>query len=160
MVFEVRATGERAGRAGGFPAVPAAGHRPPHGRLASLTTYLRFPGGHLARVRHPKFIEQTFGDTRRPMIGRLPGERTCQGLAWAVVDRASRGWRGVVMTPTASTEAATAARELIHEEPALVPMCTAFGTPPVPPLSAARRICGQRLGRRGQLRGVGFVRRR
>ncbi len=35
------------------------------------------------------------------VIGRLPGERTCLGLVWAVLDRASRGWRGVVMTPAA-----------------------------------------------------------
>lgn len=35
------------------------------------------------------------------MIGRLPGERSCLSLVWAVLDRASRGWRGVVMTPAA-----------------------------------------------------------
>ena len=29
------------------------------------------------------------------MIGRLPGERSCLSLVWAVLDRASRGWRGV-----------------------------------------------------------------
>ena len=41
------------------------------------------------------FIERTFGETRRrdKVIGRLPGERTCLGLVWAVLDRASRGWR-------------------------------------------------------------------
>jgi putative transposase len=33
------------------------------------------------------------------VIGRLPGERSCLSLVWAVLDRASRGWRGVVMTP-------------------------------------------------------------
>jgi hypothetical protein len=32
-------------------------------------------------------------------LGRLPGERPCLSLVWAVLDRASRGWRGVVMTP-------------------------------------------------------------
>ena len=48
-------------------------------------------------------IERTFGETRRraKVIGRLPGERTCVGVVWAVLDRASRGWRGVVMTPAA-----------------------------------------------------------
>jgi putative transposase len=35
------------------------------------------------------------------VIGRLPGERSCLSLVWAVLDRASRGWRGVVMTPAA-----------------------------------------------------------
>jgi transposase-like protein len=69
----------------------------------SLTTYLRFPAGHWGRIRHSNFIERTFGETRRrvKVIGRLPGERTCLGLVWAVLDRASRGWRGVVMTPAA-----------------------------------------------------------
>jgi putative transposase len=33
------------------------------------------------------------------VIGRLPGERSCLSLVWAVLDRASRGWRGVLMTP-------------------------------------------------------------
>jgi putative transposase len=32
------------------------------------------------------------------VIGRLPGERTCLSLVWAVLDRASRGWRGVQQT--------------------------------------------------------------
>jgi len=35
------------------------------------------------------------------VIGRLPGERSCLSLVWAVLDRASRGWRGVVMNPAA-----------------------------------------------------------
>lgn len=71
--------------------------------FASLTTYLRFPAAHHGRIRHSNFIERTFGETRRrvKVIGRLPGERTCLGLVWAVLDRASRGWRGVVMTPAA-----------------------------------------------------------
>lgn len=34
------------------------------------------------------------------VIGRLPGEQTCRSLVWAVLDRASPGWRGVEMTPT------------------------------------------------------------
>jgi len=33
------------------------------------------------------------------VIGRLPGERSCLSLVFAVLDRASRGWRGVEMTP-------------------------------------------------------------
>jgi putative transposase len=32
------------------------------------------------------------------VIGRLPGERSCLSLVWAVLDRASRGWRGVQQT--------------------------------------------------------------
>jgi transposase-like protein len=69
--------------------------------LPELTTFLRFPREHWARIRHTNLIERTFGETRRrvKVIGRLPGERSCLSLVWAVLDRASRGWRGVVMTP-------------------------------------------------------------
>ena len=68
---------------------------------AGLTAYLRFPAGHHHRVRHSNFIERTFGETRRrtKVIGRLPGETSCLTLVWAVLDRASAGWRGVNMTP-------------------------------------------------------------
>ncbi len=65
-----------------------------------LTAYLRFPAEHHHRIRHSNFIERTFGETRRrtKVIGRLPGETTCLTLVWAVLDRASRGWRGLTMT--------------------------------------------------------------
>ena len=64
-----------------------------------LTAYLRFPAGHHHRIRHSNFIERTFGETRRrvKVIGRLPGETSCLTLVWAVLDRASAGWRGVNM---------------------------------------------------------------
>jgi transposase-like protein len=67
-----------------------------------LTSYLRFPIEHHKRIRHSNFIERTFGETRRrvKVIGRLPGETSCLSLVWAVLDRASRGWRGFTMTPT------------------------------------------------------------
>jgi putative transposase len=67
-----------------------------------LTSYLRFPAEHHKRIRHSNFIERTFGETRRrvKVIGRLPGETSCLSLVWAVLDRASRGWRGFTMTPT------------------------------------------------------------
>jgi putative transposase len=66
-----------------------------------LTSYLRFPVEHHRRIRHSNFIERTFGETRRrtKVIGRLPGETSCLSLVWAVLDRASRGWRGLAMTP-------------------------------------------------------------
>jgi transposase-like protein len=69
----------------------------------SLTVYLRFPREHWGRVRHSNFIERTFGETRRrvKVIGRLPGEHSCLSLVWAVLDRASSGWRGFTMTPAA-----------------------------------------------------------
>jgi putative transposase len=68
----------------------------------SLTVYLRFPREHWTRIRHSNFIERTFGETRRrvKVIGRLPGETSCLSLVWAVLDRASAGWRGFTMTPT------------------------------------------------------------
>jgi putative transposase len=71
--------------------------------LASLTVHLRFPAEHRHRIRHSNLIERTFGETRRrtKVIGRLPGEASCLSLVWAVLDRASRGWRGLTMTPKA-----------------------------------------------------------
>ena len=65
-----------------------------------LSAYLRFPAEHHHRIRHSNFIERTFGETRRrtKVIGRLPGETSCLTIVWAVLDRASRGWRGVNMT--------------------------------------------------------------
>jgi len=67
----------------------------------SLTVYLRFPREHWMRIRHSNFIERTFGETRRrvKVIGRLPGEHSCLSLIWAVLDRASAGWRGFTQTP-------------------------------------------------------------
>ena len=87
--------------------------------FASLTTYLRFPAGHHGRIRHSNFIERTFGETRRrvKVIGRLPGERTCLGLVWAVLDRASRGWRGVIMTPVAVRQLQDLRRQLFSPTP-------------------------------------------
>ena len=63
-----------------------------------LTAYLRFPVEH-RHVQHSNFIERTFGETRRrtKVIGRLPGETSCLTLVWAVLDRASHGWRGLTM---------------------------------------------------------------
>lgn len=69
--------------------------------LGALLVHLRLPAEHWRRTRHTNFIERTFGETRRrtKVIGRLPGERSCLSLVWAVLDRASRGWRGVTQTP-------------------------------------------------------------
>jgi transposase-like protein len=66
----------------------------------ALTVYLRFPREHWQRIRHSNFIERTFGETRRrtKVIGRLPSETSCVSLVWAVLDRASRGWRGFTLT--------------------------------------------------------------
>jgi putative transposase len=55
----------------------------------------------LTRPRWPVNIGRTFGETRRrvKVMGRLPSERSCLSLVWAVLDRTSRGWRGVEMSP-------------------------------------------------------------
>jgi putative transposase len=84
--------------------------------LPELTTFLRFPREHWTRIRHANLIERTFGETRRriKVIGRLPGERSCLSLVWAVLDRASRGWRGVVMTPAAVRLLQELRRQLHH----------------------------------------------
>ncbi len=68
---------------------------------ARLTAYLRFPTPHHARIRHSNFIERCFGETKRrtKVIGRFPGETSAISLVWAVLDRASAGWRGPTMTP-------------------------------------------------------------
>ncbi|BDB45513.1 hypothetical protein IWGMT90018_59590 [Mycobacterium kiyosense] len=52
-------------------------------------------------MRHSNFIERTFGETRRrvKVIGRLPGEVSCLKLVWAVLDRASAGWRSPPRLP-------------------------------------------------------------
>jgi Transposase, Mutator family len=84
--------------------------------LPELTTFLRFPREHWQRIRHTNLIERTFGETRRriKVIGRLPGERSCLSLVWAVLDRAARGWRGVVMTPAAVRLLQELRRQLHH----------------------------------------------
>jgi transposase-like protein len=88
----------------------------------SLTVYLRFPREHWTRVRHSNFIERTFGETRRrvKVIGRLPGEHSCLKLVWAVLDRASAGWRGFTMTPAGLRLLADLRRSL-HDPPAQLP---------------------------------------
>ena len=88
----------------------------------SLTVYLRFPREHWTRVRHSNFIERTFGETRRrvKVIGRLPGEHSCLKLVWAVLDRASAGWRGFTMTPAGLRLLADLRRSL-HDTPTQLP---------------------------------------
>jgi putative transposase len=87
--------------------------------LEHLVTYLRFPTEHQGRIRHSNFIERTFGETRRrvKVIGRLPGERSCRSLVWAVLDRASRGWRGVQQTLGSIRLLAELRRELFDQTP-------------------------------------------
>jgi transposase-like protein len=87
--------------------------------LDALLNHLRFPIEHRKRIRHSNLIERTFGETRRrvKVIGRLPGERSCLSLVWAVLDRQSKGWRGLTMTPRALRHLQDLRRELLHDHP-------------------------------------------
>lgn len=88
-----------------------------------LTAHLRFPAEHHHRIRHSNFIERTFGETRRraKVIGRFPGETSCISIAWAVLDRASRGWRGLTMTPAGLRGLQDLRRSLLHPPQQLRP---------------------------------------
>jgi putative transposase len=83
--------------------------------LDALLVHLLFPAEHRKRIRHSNLIERTFGETRRrvKVIGRLPGEQSCLSLVWAVLDRASKGWRGLTMTPKALRRLQDLRRELL-----------------------------------------------
>jgi putative transposase len=85
--------------------------------LDALVAHLRFPAEHWRRIRHSNLIERTFGETRRrvKVIGRLPGEQSCLSLIWAVLDRQSKGWRGLTMTPKALRHLQDLRRELLRE---------------------------------------------
>jgi putative transposase len=94
--------------------------------LGELTAHLRFPREHWQRIRHTNLLERTFGETRprTKVIGRLPGETSCLRLVWAVLDRASRGWRGLTYTPANTRLLQDLRRELL-DPPADPPVTTA-----------------------------------
>ena len=85
--------------------------------LDALVAHLLFPAEHRKRIRHSNLIERTFGETRRrvKVIGRLPGEQSCLSLVWAVLDRSSKGWRGLTMTPRALRRLQDLRRELLGQ---------------------------------------------
>jgi putative transposase len=85
--------------------------------LDALVAHLLFPVEHRKRIRHSNLIERTFGESRRrvKVIGRLPGEQSCLSLVWAVLDRASKGWRGLTMTPKALCQLQDLRRELLGQ---------------------------------------------
>jgi putative transposase len=66
-----------------------------------LVAHLRFPLEHRKRTRSTNLLERTFVEVRRrtKIIGRFPGETGALSLIWAVLELASRGWRGITMTP-------------------------------------------------------------
>ncbi len=84
----------------------------------ALTSFLRFPRQHWKRIRHTNLIERTFGETRRrvKVIGRLPGEASCLSLVWAVLDRASNGWRGLPYTSAITRHLADIRTQLGRKE--------------------------------------------
>jgi putative transposase len=96
-----------------------------------LTAYPRFPAEHHHRIRHSNFIERTFGETRRrtKVIGRLPGETSCLTLVWAVLDRASAGWRGLTMTSDGLRLLQDLRRSLLEPPRQLRPRATAAAQP-------------------------------
>jgi len=71
-----------------------------------LVAHLRFPLEHRKRTRSTNLLERTFVEVRRrtKIIGRFPGETGALSLIWAVLELASRGWRGITMTPKAVAE--------------------------------------------------------
>jgi putative transposase len=68
-----------------------------------LVAHLRFPLEHRKRTRSTNLLERTFVEVRRrtKIIGRFPGETSALSLIWAVLELASRGWRGITLTPKA-----------------------------------------------------------
>jgi transposase-like protein len=71
-----------------------------------LVAHLRLPLEHRKRTRSTNLLERTFVEVRRrtKIIGRFPGETSALSLIWAVLELASRGWRGITMTPRAVAE--------------------------------------------------------
>jgi len=65
----------------------------------------------------PKLVEIR----RVKVIGRLPGETSCLTLVWAVLDRASRGWRGFTMTAAGLRQLQDLRRSLLEPPSQLRP---------------------------------------
>lgn len=104
-----------------------------------LTAYLRFPIEHHGRVRYSNFIERCFGERKRrtKVIGRFPGETSAISLVWAVLDRASAGWRGLTMKPV-GTRLLQDLRRSLHDQPRELrpPSTTSADTDQADPISA------------------------
>ena len=73
-----------------------------------------------ARKRAEWFVIKWEKSRRRvKVIGRLPGEQSCLSLVRAVLDRVSKGWRGLTMTPKILRQLQDLRRELLDELPPL-----------------------------------------
>jgi putative transposase len=89
--------------AGDYRAAYPSAMRVVDDHVDQLVAHLRFPLEHRKRTRSTNLLERTFVEVRRrtKIIGRFPGETSALSLIWAVLELASRGWRGVTMTPRA-----------------------------------------------------------
>lgn len=88
-----------------------------------LVAHLRFPLEHRKRTRSTNLLERTFVEVRRrtKIIGRFPGETSALSLIWAVLELASRGWRGITMTPKAVAEIERLRRRRVATETPATP---------------------------------------
>jgi putative transposase len=84
-----------------------------------LVAHLRFPLEHRKRTRSTNLLKRTFVEVRRrtKIIGRFPGETSALSLIWAVLELASRGWRGITMTPKAVAQIKRLRRGHAHVPP-------------------------------------------
>jgi transposase-like protein len=114
-----RATAKLAALAGDYRAAYPSFARCLDVDVDSLVAHLRFPYEHRKRTRSTNLLERTFVEVRRrtKVIGRFPGETSGLSLIWAVLELASRGWRGVTMTPSAVAEIERLRRALAAGEP-------------------------------------------
>jgi transposase-like protein len=87
--------------------------------IDALIVHLCFPYEHRKRTRSTNLLERAFVEVRRrtKVIGRIPGETSALALIWAVLELASRGWRGVTMTPRAVAEIERLRRALAAGQP-------------------------------------------
>jgi hypothetical protein len=112
----------------GQPSVGPDQGRPPRPQLQKGR---REHPQHHRRIRHSNFSERTFGET--PPTGQghrqAPGETSCLTLVWAMLDRASRGWRGLTMTADGLRLLQDLRRSLLEPPRQLRPRTVTTATP-------------------------------
>lgn len=91
-----------------------------------LTAYLRFPTSIItaAGIRTSSSAPSTKTRRRAKVIGRFPGETSCSRIVGAVLDRASRGRRGLTMAPAGLRQLQDLRRSLLHPPQQLRPQHT------------------------------------
>ena len=117
-----------------YPAAGGSAHR-----QSRADAYLRFQSSTMGAF-DIQFIERSFGETKRrtKVIGRFPGETSAISLVWAVLDRASAGWRGLTMTPVGTRLLQDLRRSLLDPPRELrpPPSTTSGDTDQADPISA------------------------